>query len=153
MYKKKIIIFFLLISLMAFNETVFTKSKESWITIRINWYTNVEDAGLLLRYSDGTFLKNGIGVKIVPYNEKSNACDSVIENEVNIGIEDTVLFAKCREKNPELVAIAAKFQINPIAINVIDKDLNKLEDLKNKIVSTARGYSFYTDIFKILIKF
>ena len=123
------------------------------LTIRLNWFLNVEDAGLLWQYVNGAYRKHDIALTVIPYDKKNNACEAVAHNIADIAIEDTAVFAKCRETYPELVAFAAKFQLNPVAISVLDPQIKTLEDLKGQIVSTAYGYEAYTDIFRKMMGF
>jgi ABC-type nitrate/sulfonate/bicarbonate transport system substrate-binding protein len=127
--------------------------RQEQLTIRLNWFTTVEDAGLLIQQANGAYTKAGIALSAIPYNKKNNACDTVARNIADIAIEDTALFAKCREKYPELIAFAAKFQLNPVALSVLDPTIKTPQDLKGHVVSTAHGYEVYVTIFRKMMNF
>lgn len=118
------------------------------MTVRLNWFTNVEDAGILIQKVFGKYSEAGIDLSIIPYDKKTNACEAVATRKAHIGIEDTVLFAKCRKQFPQLIAFAAKYQINPVAILVLDPAMRTVQDLRGRIASTAYGYEVYPEIFR-----
>lgn len=122
---KTIFIFILLPTL------IFSKSLEK-ISIQLNNVDKFQFAGYYIAKQKGFYKNLNLDVKIIKYDKQTNnVINKVLKEEVNFSIGKTSLLIH-KNNGKQLIVLAAIFQHSPKILLVSNKNIKKIEDLKNK---------------------
>ena len=123
------------------------------LSVKLQWITNCEFAGMLVAKYMGWYDSNGIDLEMVPRNAfNDKQMEEVVRGTYDLGIFDGFSIIKSRASNAKIRAIAAIFQTSPLAIATpYDSGITSISQLKNKKV----GYHVNLDliILKILLSY
>jgi ABC-type nitrate/sulfonate/bicarbonate transport system substrate-binding protein len=133
---KKIVLLLVFLGITA-------NSSAKELRVYLDWFYNIEFTGMFLALEKGWYQEKGIELKLV--FKDLNIIERVINGEADVGMHSANELIKYTAKGHPLKAIAAKYQINPHCI-VTGKDIQKLSDLKNKVIGilSPQEYELYT---------
>ncbi len=107
------------------------------VTVQLSWFPSVEYAGFYAAMENGYYADENLEVTLVAGGPEVNPVDEVMNGKAQFGITsgDTIIMAKSNQQN--LIALAAIFKENPLAITSLKKDnITKPGDLVGKTVGT-----------------
>ncbi|MDM8550265.1 ABC transporter substrate-binding protein [Desulfobacterales bacterium HSG2] len=127
------------------------------MTIRLNWVTNVQFAGVLLAKERGWYEEQGIDLTIKGWEQGISSIDEVLAGKAQVGVIEGADIIRFRAKGKKIRAIATQFQKSPFClmskknrgINTPDQLAGKKigitapsGELMVKIVLASRGLNF-----------
>ncbi len=107
------------------------------MTIRLNWVTNVEFAGILLAQERGWYAEAGIDLTVKGWEEDISSIDDVVTGKAQIGVGEGSSIIEARAQGHNIKAIAVQFQRAPACL--ISKKTTGIKtpgDLEGKRIGT-----------------
>ena len=118
------------------------------VTVRLNWVTNVQFAGVMLAKERGWYEEAGIDLTIRGWETGLSPLEEVIAGKAQIGMAEGANMIKARSERKKIRAIAAQFQKSPFClISKKKQGIKTPEQLRGKRV----GIYHPTDTFMIKI--
>jgi len=94
----------------------FAKEPPQPLTIRLNWVTNVEFAGILLAKERGWYEEAGIDLTIRGWETGLDPIEEVVAGKSQVGMAGGADIIKVRTKGKKIRAIAVQFQKTPYCL-------------------------------------
>ncbi len=120
------------------------------VTLQLNWKYQFEFAGYIAAKEKGFYKKNGLNVKIIPYNGGS-VIKKVLDGKADFGVTDSDIFAAIIYHRP-IVFLANIFKKSPLVLAVKPYISTPLELRHKKIMADENEFNF-TSLGLLLHKF
>ncbi|MDM8550263.1 ABC transporter substrate-binding protein [Desulfobacterales bacterium HSG2] len=86
------------------------------MTIRLNWATNVQFAGILLAKERGWYREAGIELTVRGWEKGVSPVDEVLAGKAQVGVTDASALVKSRIRGAGIKAVMTAFQKSPICL-------------------------------------
>ena len=120
------------------------------VTLKLNWKYQFEFAGYIAAKEKGFYKKEGLNVKIIPYNGGS-VIKTVLDGKADFGVTDSDIFAAIIYHKP-IVFLANFFKKSPLVLAVKPSIRTPL-DLKHKKIMADENEFNFTSLGLLLHKF
>lgn len=145
--RKKLFTFVMLAALLISACSLSPAKPADPVTVQLSWFHGVEYAGFYAAVEKGYYAEENLAVTLNAGGPETSALEEVNSGRAQFGIGqgDSLITAKTQGQN--LMAVAAIFKKNPVAIVSLAKDnIQKPEDLIGKTVGTySLDLSNYSD--------
>ncbi|MDM8524384.1 ABC transporter substrate-binding protein [Desulfococcaceae bacterium HSG8] len=108
------------------------------LTIQLDYFANVQCAGILLAKERGWYEEKGIDLTIREWKKGISPDKEVVAGKAQIGVAAGALLIKARAEGTPLKAIAVQFQKSPLCLlSKKEKRIKTPEDLKGKKIGVT----------------
>jgi ABC-type nitrate/sulfonate/bicarbonate transport system substrate-binding protein len=119
------------------------------LRVYLDWFTNVEFAGMIVAMEKGWYQDEGIDLKMI--HKDLDIIPRVLKGEADIGMHSGQDLIKYVSKGEKVKAIAALYQLNPNCIIVPQNSkIRSVKDLKGKTLAVfaPQDYGIYSIFLK-----
>ncbi|MDM8550260.1 ABC transporter substrate-binding protein [Desulfobacterales bacterium HSG2] len=103
------------------------------MTIRLNWVTNVQFAGVLLAKERGWYREAGIDLTIKGWEQGISPIDEVLAGKAQVGVADASKLVESRTKGSGVKAVMTAFQKSPVCLmSKKERGIETVRDLVGK---------------------
>ncbi len=120
------------------------------VTLQLNWKYQFEFAGYIAAKEKGFYKKEGLNVKIIPYNGGS-VIKTVLDGKADFGVTDSDIFTAIIYHKP-IIFLANFFKKSPLVLAVKPSIRTPLELKHKKIMADENEFNF-TSLGLLLHKF
>jgi NitT/TauT family transport system substrate-binding protein len=116
------------------------------VTLRLNWFPEVEHGGFYDALIHGDYRAEGLEVTIIPGGVNTAVLREVAAGQATFGVENADDILVARSKGVPVVALMAPMQRSPMCIMVHESSgIRELKDLANVTLAMSSGapYSVY----------
>jgi ABC-type nitrate/sulfonate/bicarbonate transport system substrate-binding protein len=108
------------------------------LTIQLDWFTNVQFAGILIAKDRGWYAEAGIDLTVKPWQKGISPIEEVASGRAQIGTDEGTVLIEARAAGKPLKAIGVQFQKSPLCLtSKKDKDIKSPKDLTGKKVGVS----------------
>ena len=129
---RKIIKIAIILIFSFFQANLLFGKKLTNVSLELKWLHQFQFAGIYAAKHKGFYKEEGLNLKIIPRNKKSNPIEDVLSGKVQFGISDGTIIRE-KMKGKDLIILAAIFQHSPLVLMSLDNSqiLSPIE-MKNK---------------------
>ncbi len=120
------------------------------IKVYLDWFPNVEFAGIFLAKERGWYEEEGIALEVI--HQDLNVVDHIVQRDADIGMDSAPrIITKVQEGAP-IKSFATQYQLNPNSILAADRpNIKSVRDLKGKKIGIFAPQD--VDMFRVMLGF
>lgn len=135
--------------ILIYSQLSFAGSTKQKIRVYLDWFPNVEFAGMYVAMKNGFYEREGIEVE--PVFTDLDIIPRVLRGEADIGLHSAHDLIRHRAEGAPIKAFAAKYQLNPNSIIVGEESgIHSVKDLKGKTLAVFSPQE--TDMYRIMLQ-